>query len=206
MRIEMEQAAKRYRNEWILRKLDLQFSAGSSYAVSGPNGSGKSTLLKMLSGYLSPSKGKIRYFFREKPLPVSELYRHLSLAAPYIELIEEFSLLEALHFHRRFKALLPGMSTEQFLEMVDLPASAQKKIIRHYSSGMKQRFKIALALCSDTPFVILDEPTTNLDRKGVQWYRDLIMKMMQDRLLIIASNVEEDFDFCQQRIDILSYK
>ena len=206
MKIEVEKAAKRYRNEWILRKLDLQFSSDHSYAICGPNGSGKSTLLRMLSGYLTPTRGKIRFFHEEQPIHTSDLYRYLTLAAPYIDLIEEFSLLEALQFHQRFQPFLPDITSQDFLDLLGLPQTAQKKNIRHYSSGMKQRVKIALALCSDAPLVLLDEPTTNLDRQGVAWYRSLVQQFMTGRLLIIASNVEEDFDFCSRRVDILDFK
>lgn len=206
MKIELENVSKRYRNEWILRRIDLQFSAGRSYAVSGPNGSGKSTLLRILSGYLTPTRGKVAFFYEDKKVEGSDVYRYLSLAAPYIELIEEFDLLEALRFHRRFQPLLPEMTTERFIDLLGLPASAQKKIIRYYSSGMKQRVKLALALCAEAPLILLDEPTTNLDRQGVAWYRSLVDQFTRDRLLIVASNVEEDFDFCDQRINILDYK
>ena len=207
MRIELEKVAKRFRNEWILRNLSLNLSVGSSYAVTGPNGSGKSTLLKILSGHLTPSRGKVHFKAVDgKIIPVEEVYRYLSLAAPYIDLIEEFSLLEALKFHQRFKPFKPGLDKETFLELLDLPSSAQKKQIRHFSSGMKQRFKLALALCSNTSLVLLDEPTTNLDRKGVDWYLSMVHRFTSDRLLIIASNVEEDLSFCQKRIDILDYK
>lgn len=206
MKIELVQAAKRYRNEWIFRKLDLTFLSGQTYAVSGPNGSGKSTFLKMLSGYLTPSRGKIRFSHQDQPVSVTDIHQYLALAAPYIELIEEFSLLEALEFHQRFKSFLPGITPQQFLELVALPASAHQKMIRYYSSGMKQRLKIALALCSDVPLVLLDEPTTNLDRQGINWYRSLVQQFTANRLFIIASNVDEDFDFCSNRIDIMDYK
>ena len=206
MKIELQDVAKRYRNEWILRRVDLQFTPDLSYAVTGPNGSGKSTLLKILSGYLTPTRGKIRFHNREKQIEPNEVYRYLSFAAPYIELIEEFNLLEALRFHERFQPLLPGMTSGRFVDLLGLPASAQKKIIRYYSSGMKQRVKLALALCTDARFILLDEPTTNLDRQGAAWYRSLVEQFTLDRLLIVASNVEEDFDFCDRRIDILAYK
>lgn len=206
MTIELDKVAKRYRNEWILRKVDLTFTPDQSYALCGPNGSGKSTLLKILAGYLSPTRGKVRFFQAGEIVQSGDVYRRLALAAPYVELIEEFTLLEALRFHQRFQPLLPDITTDRFLELLGLPPSARDKMIRYYSSGMKQRLKIALALCSDAPLLLLDEPTTNLDRQGVEWYRALVRQFQSDRLLIIASNVEEDFDFCSRRVDILDFK
>ena len=92
MKIELDQVGKRYRMEWILRGVSLQFEAGKRYAITGPNGSGKSTLLKILSGHLTPSKGKVLYSYQNKALDNANVYRHLAYAAPYIELIEELSL------------------------------------------------------------------------------------------------------------------
>ncbi|MCB9036513.1 MAG: ABC transporter ATP-binding protein [Lewinellaceae bacterium] len=205
MKIELDQVGKRYRMEWILRGVSLQFEAGKRYAITGPNGSGKSTLLKILSGHLTPSKGKVLYSYQNKALDNANVYRHLAYAAPYIELIEELSLWEALQFHLRFKPLLHEMSPDDMLELLRF-TKARDKAIREFSSGMKQRLKLALAICSNTPLLLLDEPTTNLDKEGVAWYRNLIDNFGADRLLVVASNVDVDFDFCEERVGILDYK
>ena len=205
MKIELQGVGKRYKLEWILRGIDLSVPPQSQVAITGPNGSGKSTLMKMLSGYLSPSKGRIHFTLDAQQVGESELYRHLAYAAPYIDLIEELTLTEAIRFHQRFKPLLPGMDEDATYQLLGFK-KAKRKQIRHFSSGMKQRLKLALALCSDTPLLLLDEPTTNLDTEGIQWYRSLIDRFAQNRTLIIASNVDVDFDFCEQRVDILAYK
>jgi len=205
MKIELQGVGKRYKLEWILRGIDLSIPAQSRVAITGPNGSGKSTLMKMLSGYLSPSKGRIYFRYQEEAVAVSDLYRHLAYAAPYIDLIEELTLLEAIRFHQRFKPLLPDIDTDGVYQLLGFK-KAKRKQIRHFSSGMKQRLKLALTLCSDTPLLLLDEPTTNLDTEGIQWYRSLIDRFAAGRTLIIASNVDVDFDFCEQRVDILDYK
>jgi ABC-type multidrug transport system ATPase subunit len=205
MTIRLEQVAKRYRMEWVFRKLDYEFLPGKSYALLGPNGSGKSTLLKVLSGFLTPSRGKV--FFEEdgKPVASEDLYRRISLAAPYAELIEEFTLLEAIRFHQRFKPFIKGYDHQAALDLLPFGAQ-QNKQIRYFSSGMKQRLKLALAFCSDTPVVLLDEPTTNLDTQGQEWYHQLVARFAAGRLLIVASNVEEDVAFCEGRVEILEYK
>jgi len=205
MKIELQGVGKRYRTEWILRRVELSLEAGRRYAITGPNGSGKSTLLKMLSGHLTPSKGKIRFYQGGKQLPVDQVYPHLSYAAPYIELIEEFTLWEALQFHQRFKPLMSGLDAEALYQRLNFH-KARHKPISNFSSGMKQRLKLILAICSDTPLLLLDEPTTNLDAEGIQWYRQLIDEYTTGRLLLIASNVAVDFDFCEEQIDILQYK
>lgn len=205
MRIELEQVGKRFRREWIVRKVDLVIEAGERYAIEGPNGSGKSTLLRILSGHLTPSKGKIRFFSKQQTVEVDQVYHYLSYAGPYIDLIEELTLAEALRFHRRFQPFFPELTDDSMLDLLSLPGTSSK-LIRHFSSGMKQRLKLALAVCSDTPLLLLDEPTTNLDRQGMDWYLQLIDRFGNDRTIIVASNVAIDFGFCEKRIDILAYK
>lgn len=205
MRIELEQVAKRYRREWILRKVNLTIEAGRRYAIEGPNGSGKSTLLRMISGHLTPSKGKIRHSLPGQLIDIDQVYRHLSYAAPYIELIEELTLAEALRFHRRFQPFLPGLDDPSILDLLSLPGSSSK-LIRHFSSGMKQRLKLALAVCSDTALLLLDEPTTNLDQQGIDWYLSLIDRFAGGRTVVVASNVAVDFGFCEERVGVLSFK
>lgn len=205
MKIEVEGVGKRYKMEWIMKGVTLALQPAQRCAITGPNGSGKSTLMKMLSGHLTPSKGKIRFHLDDKPLPVSEVYQHLAYAAPYMELIEELTLMEALHFHQRFKPFQQQLQPDEVYQILALK-KARRKLIRNFSSGMKQRLKLALAILSDTPYLLLDEPTTNLDAEGVQWYRKLIDAYTHNRTLVIASNVEVDFDFCEARVDIVKYK
>lgn len=206
MKIELRDIGKRYRREWVLRHIDYELQSGHSYAVVGPNGSGKSTLLRLLSGHLSPSRGDRQYSDAQgDPIAVSELYRYLTYAAPYIELVEEFTLQEAIRFHARFKSWQPGLNEAELPALWQLEG-ARHKPIAHFSSGMKQRLKIGLAICSHTPLLLLDEPTTTLDQAGVTWYRDLVARFGADRLLVIASNVDQDIDFCEARIDIQQYK
>ncbi len=205
MRIELEDVGKRFRREWILKHISYTFEKGSAYAVRGPNGSGKSTFLRLLSGHLTPSRGHIRFIYKDRPLPVGEVYRQLSYAGPYIDLIDEFTLQEALQFHFRFKELQPG------LRLSDLPAllqlgEATHKPLHHFSSGMKQRLKLGLAILSATPLLLLDEPTATLDRRGIDWYQQLVQAHRADRLVVIASNVSDDYAFCEAAIDVTAYK
>lgn len=206
MLIHLQDIGKRYRLEWIFRGLTHTLRSGERYALLGPNGSGKSTLLKVLSGHLSPSRGAVLF---EKNggevVTPDEIYRHISYAAPYIELIEEFTLEEAMRFHAGLKPLLPGMTLTRLYDLLALPR-ARSKELRFFSSGMKQRVKLALAVCSDTPVLLLDEPATNLDVQGVEWYKNLIQKFAADRLVVIASNDPHDAAFCPVHLNVLDYK
>lgn len=206
MLIHLQDIGKRYRLDWIFRGLTYTLRPGERYALLGPNGSGKSTLMKVLSGHLTPSRGAVVF---EKnggtTVPVDEVYRHISYAAPYIELIEELTLEEALRFHAGLKPLLPDMTLARLYDLLALPR-ARSKEIRFFSSGMKQRVKLALAVCSDTPVLLLDEPATNLDVQGVEWYKNLIREFAADRLVVIASNDPHDAEFCPTHLNVLDFK
>lgn len=207
MQIELKNLSKRYRYEWIFRDLSYTFEEGASYAIQGHNGSGKSTLLQILSGYLSPSKGDINFIDNGKAIDLNKVYRSVAFCSPYMELIEELSLKEALAFHQRFKPLANGIGSKEVLDLIQLPKSAQNKAIQFFSSGMKQRLKLALAFLSDSTVLLLDEPTITLDQTGVSWYRDLLENYaLNKRLVIIASNVLSDFEGCEHQLNILDYK
>ncbi len=205
MNISLENVGKRYRLEWVFRGINFRFEAGARYAIIGSNGSGKSTLMKVLSGHLSPSKGSLIFELGGQKIPADAVYKQVSYAAPYIDLIEELSLEEAIVFHSKIKPLLPGLNPQRIFDLLSLSRAKQKEI-RHFSSGMKQRLKLALAVCSDTPILLLDEPATNLDQQGIEWYKSLVTEYASNRLTIIASNDPFDVAFCQHQLNILDYK
>ena len=204
MTITLNDAGKRFNRDWIFRHLNYEFNTGHSYAITGPNGSGKSTLLQSVAGAIGISEGRIEYT-ATGAIPPENAYRHLSLAAPYLQVIEEMTVTEFLHFHAAFKPLLPGYPAKEIIRRVGLETAAHKQI-RYYSSGMKQRVRLAQALFSDTSIVLLDEPCTNLDTDGIALYRQLIYENTRDRLVIVSSNDVQEYDFCEEKINIMGYK
>jgi len=204
MRIILSDAGKRFNREWIFRHFDYSFFSSHAYAITGPNGSGKSTLLQFIAGALMPSEGKISYYTGDHE-PAIACYPLLSIAAPYLETIEEMTANEFFAFHRKFKPLQAGMSIPQILERVGLWEAADKQI-RYYSSGMKQRVKLAQAFFSDTPVLLLDEPTTNLDAPGIALYHELIRDLTRERLVIVSSNDPLEYAFCAHKIDMATLK
>jgi ABC-type multidrug transport system ATPase subunit len=204
MTIDLKDAGRRFNQEWIFRNFTYQFQSGGRYAILGPNGSGKSTLLSLVMGNLSPSEGSISYF-GNKAIPVESFYKYISFAAPYLDLIEEFTLQETIEFHFKFKALQQGMDLDQVLHRLGL-AKSQDKALKYFSSGMKQRTKLVLACCSDTPVLMLDEPTSNLDVQGIDWYQELIQDYTKDRLVLVCSNQEAEYSFCDHFIQVTDYK
>jgi len=202
MNIILENISKKYNRTWIFRDLSYRFESGESYAILGNNGSGKSTLLQIISGFQSPSKGEIYYSENQKIGP-DDFFRHFSLAAPYMELPDEFTLLEMIHFHAKFKKT--RFSVNEIIDKLEL-AKEKDKEIKDFSSGMKQRLKLGLALFFDSTVILLDEPATNLDAKSTEWYRNAVKENSKGKTLIISSNQEIEYDFCHHRLDIESYK
>ncbi len=205
MKIELSNAGKRFNREWIFRNADIDFDSHSSYAVTGPNGSGKSTLLQCIGGMLQLSEGNIRYSKENKVISGENIYAQISFCAPYLDLIEEMNLSEFLHFHNQFKAYLPGIHEPTVLSETGLQSAAGKQI-RYYSSGMKQRVKLAQAILFDTGIVLLDEPCSNLDEAGIAFYHSLIDRFCKERLVIVCSNDETEYKFCKQILSITDFK
>lgn len=203
--ITLTNIGRRFNRDWIFRGVEHSFTVGNSYAILGPNGSGKSTLLQVLNGSLSPSEGKISYSLDGKDIPAEDIFWQLSLAAPYMELIEEFTLNEVISFHFKFKPYKPGLNAQAVIALLGME-SHKNKLVKYFSSGMKQRLKLALAFCSDTPILMLDEPTSNLDTQGVDWYLSLVEQYAKGRLTIICSNQEHEYSFCGERLSISDYK
>jgi ABC-type multidrug transport system ATPase subunit len=205
MKIELINAGKRFNREWIFRQASLEFTSSNAYAITGPNGSGKSTLLQAIGGMLQVSEGSIQYATNNKQLASEEAYKEISFCAPYLDVIEEMTLAEFLTFHQQFKPLLPYFTTKKIIEEIGLETAAGKQI-RYYSSGMKQRVKLAQAIFSNTAIVLLDEPCSNLDAKGIALYHSLIQNYCQERLVMVCSNDEVEYQFCNKIISILDYK
>lgn len=205
MDIILKNLGKRFNTEWIFRNLDFHFHAGKKYAITGPNGSGKSTLLQVLSGAMGHNEGDLIFQEPDKILNPEHIHKKISFAAPYLELIEEMTLTEFLHFHQQMKGWVQPYTTNSIIPLVQLASSRHKKI-RDFSSGMKQRVKLAQAVFSNTTIILLDEPLSNLDAEGIALYEQLINDHCGGRMVIISSNDRKEYHFCDDVIDIKKYK
>jgi ABC-type multidrug transport system ATPase subunit len=205
MRIELTGLGKKFNRDWIFKGIDVTIATSDRVAIIGPNGSGKSTLLQVISGVLSPNAGTIAFQNAGVDISVENIYKNISIAAPYLELPEEMTLMELIQFHFSFKDQLGFTSAEEIINSMGLQ-KAKNKEIRYFSSGMKQRVKLALALYSKVDCILLDEPTTNLDEQGIAWYLNLIDTMLGNRTIFVSSNQAHEYAFCNKQILIADYK
>jgi ABC-type multidrug transport system ATPase subunit len=204
--IQLNNIGKKFGSEWIFRNIDLTISPGEKMVILGGNGSGKSTLLQVISGYVLANEGKVIYKNGNKDLE-PELYKNqLSFASPYLELIEEFSFKELIAHCASFKPFLNNLSSKEIVELSEL-GHAKEKFIKTYSSGMKQRVKLALAILADAPLLFLDEPASNLDKNAIEWYKRMVKQFAMNKTVMVCSNsISEEFEFCTSEINLVNYK
>ena len=192
--ITLNNVSKKFGSNWIFRGVSAEFLAGRKYAITGANGSGKSTLLKVLAGIITPNAGEVRFAFED-------VYQHISFSAPYMDLPEELTLHELFKFHQNIRRL--SISQQAFMAEVQLEGD---KEIRNYSSGMKQRLKLAFAFFTESKILLLDEPSATLDEHWNNWYLKTVQQVAPERLVIISSNIPAEYVFCDLTLDVGQFK
>ena len=200
MQVTLINVGKKFNNKWVFKDLNTTIEKGSIHAITGNNGSGKSTLIMMIAGYISPSKGSLQWSIEDNTIHVNDVYKHVSMASPYLELIEEFTLEEMIRFHNTFKPYLQQLSVSDVINLSLLETSRDKPV-NQFSSGMKQRLKLILSIVSQSKIVLLDEPCSNLDADGILWYQQLLDRFCKNRTVVIASNhKDEEYPGCSRFI------
>lgn len=203
--IKAESLSKRFNREWIFKNLSYTFQSGKTYAITGPNGSGKSTLLQIVWGQLPQTSGSLVFTSAEKVIPTEEIFKHIAIATPYMDLVEELTLEEHIHFHFKMRAMRPGLSFEAILEKLYL-THARNKNIANFSSGMKQRLKLGLAFYTEASVLFLDEPGTNLDEQAFRWYHENLNQIDRNKLVFIASNQQSEYPENAEVINLMNFK
>lgn len=203
--ITVTDLSKRFNREWIFRRLSYRFDGGTIYAITGPNGSGKSTLLQVLWGQIPQTSGTIRYEKNKTSIPIDESFRYISIATPYMDLIEEFTLEEMVRFHFQLKRIRSGFTLNDVVERMYLEDALDKQLI-NFSSGMRQRLKLGLAFFTAADVYFLDEPGTNLDKRAFEWYQKEFSNLPEDATIFIASNDPAEYPESATVLNIMDFK
>lgn len=198
--ITVRKLAKRFRGSWLFQDFNFTFSPGERIAILGQNGSGKSTFIKILSGYMGTSKGEVEWK-REHILDTVYWHQFYSYCAPYQEVVEEFTLQESLDFHFKLKEIRPDVDLSSWLVETNLEKHLNKPVSR-FSSGMKQRLKLILCMASKCDVYFLDEPCSNLDIMGADWYQEKIKTLPENSIVFIASNSPKEYEICTRFIEM----
>lgn len=204
--IQVTNAGKKFGREWIFRKVDLEIKPAEKVVILGLNGSGKSTLLQAMTGYLTLNEGSVAYSNNQQKTEDEQQYKLISLASPYLELVEDFTLQEQIEHAHIYKPFLNNLSIAQVIELSGL-AAHKDKYIKLFSSGMRQRLKLTLAILADAPILFLDEPTTNLDATVIDWYKNMITTYAMHKTIIVCSNsIKDEYAFCERIITMENFK
>ncbi len=201
--VEFQGVSKRFGNRSVLVAVSGTLRQGQVLVVAGPNGAGKSTLLNILAGLLRPSRGEVVYRDDDGPLPRPRWFERLGMAAPDMSVYEELSALENLRFFARLRGLhLEDAALRGVLEGLGLAPREQTRLVGTYSSGMKQRVKLAQAVLHDPPVLLLDEPSSNLDETGHEVVAGLVARFRERAAVAVATNDPRERAWADARIDL----
>ena len=205
-KLSLENITKVFGRRLIFADITREFKGGEIYGLAGKNGSGKSTLAKIISGIISPTKGKINHFYKDEKIIPEKLHNHLGFVSPYLVLYDEFTAWENLSLFAQIRGI--RFDIEKVNILMDKFEILDRKgdLLKEYSSGMKQRMKFLFALLHSPQLLILDEPTSNLDSAGKEKVYEIIEEEAKQNLIIIASNESSDLSLCSDIIRIEDYK
>ena len=202
MKLICDSVSKDFGDYHIFKNISFEIRSGQSLAITGPNGSGKTTLIRILCGLIRPNAGKIEYSNDQGVVSGEEIYHHIGLVGPYLELYEELTAYENMKFFSKLKRVRNfDMTIGSLLKRMRL-GGREDDAVKTYSSGMKQRLKYAFALLNSPEILFLDEPTSNLDSEGIDTVYQIMEEQKKDRILIIATNDKTDLKFGDQQIAI----
>jgi ABC-type multidrug transport system ATPase subunit len=201
-RLVISGLGKKFNRNWVFKDIHIELKSGQFLAVSGGNGSGKSTFLQCVLGSMGSTTGQCSLYTADHKIHEDSYAQNFSIAAPYSGIYEDFTLRETVDFHIKFKPLASGLDASGFAELIGLMNHIDKPV-HQFSSGMKQRVKLGLALYSEVSVILLDEPCSHLDAKGIQWYKEQVSIRKENRIVLVASNnMETETFFCQQTVQM----
>jgi heme exporter protein A len=204
--LQAKAVRKTFGRRLIFENLNFDYSGQGIYGISGPNGSGKSTLVKIIAGIIAPSSGKLLHQSGGKEIIPEKLHNYIGFVSPYLVLYDEFNAVENLRYTSEIRGISYHTArADGLLDQFNI-YSRRNDPVKAYSSGMKQRLKFVFALLHSPPLLILDEPTSNLDSSGKDIVYNMMNKESADRIILVASNEENDLKLCSSVIDLESFK
>lgn len=208
IRLQCTDISKRYSGKVIFNNVSIDLYGNSSLVITGKNGSGKSTLLKVISHLIRPDKGKIRLEINSCVIAVEKFYSHIGLFAPYLNLYDELTASENLDFFYDLKVETKSEKKDKIKSLLEKVGLYNRKddLVRNYSSGMRQRLKLAYSVMNSPALLLMDEPRTNLDEQGISVVYELAEEQKKRGILILATNEKEDTELCSSRLCIEDFK
>ena len=203
LRLTVSNLSKRFGRRWLFRDLSFELNASESLAITGSNGSGKTTLLRLIAGVLTPTRGTVELSIEGSRIPDERRSFHMGLVAPYLQLYEGLTLRENLRFVQRVRG--SERSEPRLDRVVDEVGLSGRSddLISTYSSGMKQRAKFAVALVVDPEFLLLDEPSTNMDESGIAIARRVLdERLAAGKSVVVATNSRSELDWCSSGLSV----
>jgi ABC-2 type transport system ATP-binding protein len=203
--VSLDAVSKRYRGRVAVSDVSLEVFPGEIVGLLGPNGSGKTTLMRILTGYVSPTRGSVRvagFDIARDPLTAR---RHIGYVPESAPLYSHMRVSEFLAFMARLR----GLSVADVCEAVERVATRLRVVdvlaapIRTLSRGYRQRVAIAQALLHDPAVLVLDEPTNGLDPRQIIETRTLIAGMAGERTIIMSSHILGEVEKTAHRVAIL---
>ena len=191
MKIEVKNVCKKFKNEEVLKNVNVTFESGKIYGFRGKNGSGKSVLLKIMCGLYAPTSGEVLYD--------GVNYNMENQFVPSVRaLIEKPNFFPNLSGYENLKLLseiqnkITDKEINETLESVNLINEKDKKY-SNYSLGMKQKLGVAQALMEDPEVIILDEPFNGIENASVEKIIDVLKKKKSEgKIIIVASHYMEE--------------
>ncbi len=202
MEIIAEKIIKRFGSHLVLRNISFNIHSGQSLAITGANGSGKTTLVKILCNLIAPTRGKVLYKKNGTHIPREDIYQHIGLVGPYLQLYQELTARENLYFFARMRGVADYRKRiDHLMELMGLKGR-EDDIVKTYSSGMQQRLKYVCALLHEPEVLFVDEPRSNLDQQGIDVVYRLMAEQKKEKILIISTNDQEDLQLADQIVRI----
>lgn len=198
--LEISNLRKEFDRRPIFRNIEFTLVNSDSIAITGKNGSGKSTLIKVLANVYTQTSGSISLSINDKKIERENYYKYIGFVSPYLNLYDEFTGYENL----RIITQIRGMGIDGIGEVLKRVGLYERRndLVKIYSSGMKQRLKLAFSILHNPLILMLDEPTSNLDAEGVTVVDNMAEEYKKGKILIIATNDEHERSLCQKEINL----